>query len=207
MYIEQPLQQYLDDLASKQPAPGGGSASALSGAMGAALASMVVRLTLGKTENASAQREIEEMLHQTEQLRLRFQQLIQEDIEAYGNLSASFKMPRETAEEKTARSSAIQERLLKAALVPLEIAERAAELAGYCQRIAEIGNVTVLSDIATGVMLANGAASGAGWMVQVNIRSMDNPDLAQALGMRLKASMNSVKVSCQKTLDTVGSRM
>src|SRR5438067_11583477 len=94
MYLEQTLQHYLDDLASAQPTPGGGSAAALSGAMGAALASMVSRLTLGKADYADVQAEIETLVQQTEQLRTRFQQLIQEDIAAYGKLSASFKLPR-----------------------------------------------------------------------------------------------------------------
>ncbi|GAC1642322.1 MAG: hypothetical protein NVS4B12_05450 [Ktedonobacteraceae bacterium] len=73
MYINTPLQQYLDDLASSQSTPGGGSASALSGAMGAGLASMVARLTLGKADYADVQQEIESLIQQTEQLRTRFQ--------------------------------------------------------------------------------------------------------------------------------------
>src|SRR5438477_3993723 len=126
MYLEQTLQHYLDDLASVQPTPGGGSASALSGAMGAALASMVCRLTIDKDEYADVRQEIGDLLQQTENLRQRFQQLMQEDIEAYGKLSEIFKMPRQTKEEREARSHAIQEQLVQAAQVPLEVAESAA---------------------------------------------------------------------------------
>jgi formiminotetrahydrofolate cyclodeaminase len=100
MYIDETLQRYLDDLASAQPTPGGGSTAALSGAMGAALASMVCRITLGKEKSSAERQEIEELLNSTEYLRIRFQQLIQEDIEAYGYLSASYKLPRETSEER-----------------------------------------------------------------------------------------------------------
>ena len=96
MYIEEPIQRYLDDLASVQPTPGGGSTAALSGAMGAALASMVCRITLGKEANTQVHQEIEELIKGTEYLRSRFQQLLQEDIVAYGNLAASYKLPRET---------------------------------------------------------------------------------------------------------------
>src|SRR5947209_10850516 len=135
MYLDQPLQHYLDDLASSQATPGGGSASALTGAMGAALASMVARLTLNKSGYADVQQEIEELLQQTERLRVRFQQLMQEDIDAYGRLSECFKMPRATSEERAARSVAIQARLVDAALVPLEMVECSAELVRYCQRI------------------------------------------------------------------------
>ena len=154
MYLDQSLQEYLDDLASDRPTPGGGSTAALSGAMGAALTCMVARLTLGKADYAEAQPEIESIIERAERLRTRFQQLIQADIEAYGQLSACFKLPRATSEEKTARTKAIQERLVEAALVPLEMAECAAELIWYCQRVAEIGNKNVLSDIGVAATLA-----------------------------------------------------
>src|SRR5579872_1595797 len=166
MYLEQPLQQYLDDLASANSTPGGGSASAISGAMGAALASMVARLTIGKANYADVEEEISGILQQTEQLRERFQQLMLEDIAAYGKLSATFKLPRTTDEERAARTLAIQEQLVEAALVPLEMVESAAELVKYCQRIAEIGNKNVLSDIATGALLGASAGAGAAWMVR-----------------------------------------
>src|SRR5438128_7177587 len=144
MYLDKPLQHFLDELASGKSTPGGGSASALCGAMGAALASMVIRLTLGKAGYADVQPEIEKLLRETENLRQRFQQLMQEDIDAYGKLSTAFKMPRNTPQESQARSKAIQAQLVEAALVPLEVVECAAALVRYCQRIAEIGNATVL---------------------------------------------------------------
>src|SRR5260221_6307739 len=136
MYTDQPLQDYLHALASEQSTPGGGSAVALSGAMGAALASMVCRLTLGKEAYAGIRQEIEELLRRAENLRSRFQQLFQEDIEAYGRLSASYKLPHETSGERAVPSAAIQEQLVEAALVTLEGAERAAELVHCWQRIA-----------------------------------------------------------------------
>src|SRR2546421_3555264 len=103
MYLDKPLLYYLDELASAKSTPGGGSAAALSGALGAALASMVARLTLGKANYANVQPAIQELLEQTEQLRIRFQQLMQEDSDAYGRLSACFQMPRTTDEERAAR--------------------------------------------------------------------------------------------------------
>src|SRR5579859_2591879 len=138
MYLDTSLRTYLDELASSQPTPGGGSASALSGALAASLACMVIQLTLGKASYANVQLEMETLLPQVEQLRRRFQQLMQEDSDAYGRLSASFKLPRETNEQRAARTNAIQERLVEAALVPLEITERAVELLQYCERIAQI---------------------------------------------------------------------
>jgi len=206
MYTDQPLQDYLHALASENSTPGGGSAAALSGAMGAALASMVCRLTLGKEAYAGVRQEIEELLRRAENLRSRFQQLFQEDIEAYGRLSASYKLPRETSEERAVRSAAIQEQLVAAALVPLEVAERAAELVQCCQRIAEIGNAAVLSDVAIGAILASGAGEGAALLVRFNLRAMKNDELVAGLGKRLSGALALISEGRQRVTAIVGER-
>lgn len=206
MYIDETLQHYLDDLASALPAPGGGSTAALSGAMGAALASMVCRLTIGKAAYAGVQQEIEELLKRTERLRLRFQQLIQEDIDAYGRLSACYKLPRETNEERATRTEAIQKQLVEAALVPLEVAERAAELVQCCERIIEIGNATVLSDVATGAILASSAGEGAALMVRINVQALKNEELAVELRERLNGALTVIANGVQRVTSRVGRR-
>lgn len=206
MYINQPLQHYLDDLASVKPTPGGGSASALCGAMGASLASMVARLTIGKNEYVSVQQEMEQLLEHTEILRQRFQQLMQEDIEVYGQLSKSFKMPRNTEEERAARGTAIQTALVEAALVPLEIAERAAVLLEYCQRIAEIGNTKVLTDIATAAVLTASAGTGASWMVRVNLQAMKDQELVSELSDRLGKALEIITECSLEIPGIVGER-
>ncbi len=189
MYMDETLQCYLDDLASAQPTPGGGSTAALSGAMGAALASMVCRITIGKETFADVRQEIEELLRKTEYLRSRFQQLMQEDIEVYGHLSASYKLPRVTNEERKYRMDMIQKQLVEAASVPLEVVKCAAELIQSCQRIAEIGSVSVLSDIAAGATLASCSGEGAAFMVRINVRSMKNETLVEELENRLNTAL------------------
>jgi len=206
MYMEETLHRYLDDLASAQPAPGGGSTAALSGAMGAALASMVCRITLSKDAYADVRQEIEELLGKTEYLRGRFQQLMQEDIEAYGRLATSYKLPRETNEEQAHRSDRIQKQLREAALVPLEVVECAADLIKSCQRIAEIGNVAVLSDIATGAILASSAGKGAAFMVRINVRSMKDQKLALEIEDRLKAALTVLEAGVDQVTNIVGGR-
>lgn len=192
MYIKESIQHYLDELASAQPTPGGGSASALSGALGAALASMVCRLTPGKAGYEEVQAEIEHIWEQTEQLRARFAQLLQEDIDAYGRLAAAYKMPRATDQERSERAIAIQQQVVGAALVPLEVVECAAKLARHCERIAEIGNTNVLSDIVAAVVLANAAAGGAASMVRINLRSMKDTALAGELEERLASALQAI---------------
>ncbi len=206
MYLDKPLQNYLDELASAQPTPGGGSAAALSGAMAAGLACMVAQLTLGKADYAAVQQEIEELVQQTETLRVRFQQLMQEDIEAYGRLSATFSLPRTTSEEKATRTKAIQAQLVEAALVPLEVVERTAELVLHLLRIAEIGNAKVLSDIATGTALASGAGTGASWMVLVNLRTMKDLEKVNELSNRLNAALDTIAAYSQQVINKVGER-
>jgi formiminotetrahydrofolate cyclodeaminase len=196
MYLDKPLQDYLDELASAQPTPGGGSAAALSGAIGAALASMVARLTLGKAKYADVESEIEALLQQTEKLRARFQQLMQEDIDAYSKLSASFKLPRSTPEEVDARGKAIQKQLLEAALVPLEMVESA----------FEIGNATVLSDIATGALLASSAGAGAAWMVRANLVAMKDLEMVNILSDRMSVALDGIMEYSQQITTIIGSR-
>ena len=206
MYIEETLHRYLDDLASALPAPGGGSTAALSGAMGAALASMVCRITLGKDAYADVYQEIEELLQKTEFLRNRFQQLLQEDIEAYGHLATSYKLPRETSEERKYRTDMIQKQLVKAALVPLEVVERAAKLMKSCKRIAEIANVTVLSDVTTGAILASCSGKSAASMVHINMRSMKDDTLVLEIENRLNSALGIIEVGVDQVTNVVGSR-
>jgi len=206
MYLQKSLQEYLDDLASDRPTPGGGSTAALSGAMGAALTCMVARLTLGKADYAGVQPEIESIIERVEGLRTRFQYLVQADIEAYGRLSVCFKLPRATSEEKAARTKAIQQHLIEAALAPLEMAERAAELIQYCQRIAEIGNKNVLSDIGVAATLAFAAGSGASWMVGTNVQILKDRVRADELNTRLQTALEAISAGKQRVADIVGER-
>lgn len=206
MYLDQPLQTYLNDLASDRPTPGGGSTAALSGAMGAALACMVARLTLGRADYADVQSEIETLLPEIEQVRARFQDLIQADIDAYSSLSASLKLPRSTPAEKSTRTQTIQERLIEAASIPLEMAERAADLIRHCQHIARIGNKNVLSDIATASTLAVSAGTGASWMVHINAQSLKDRTLARELQSRLEKALETITIGSQLVITIIGER-
>ena len=174
--------------------------------MGAALASMVCRITMGKEAYADVQQEIEELLRRTEYLRSRFQQLMQEDIEAYGRLAACYKLPRETSKERKYRTDMIQKQLVEAALVPLEVVECAAELIRCCQRIAEIGSNTVLSDVATGAILASCSGKGASFMVRINVRSLKNDKLAVELGDRLNTALAIIAEGVEQVTNIVGDR-
>jgi methenyltetrahydrofolate cyclohydrolase len=206
LYIEQTLQTYLDDLASSKSTPGGGSAAAVSGAMAAALANMVCQLTLGKEKYADVQEEIAALSGQAEEQRQRFQQLMAADIAAYTKLSACFKMSREGEDQRRMRADAIQLCLTEAALVPLEMSERAVLVAKICERVAEIGNVNVLSDIAAAAMLAASAGTSAAWMVRVNLKSLKDEEVIETLSGRLSLALDEITSRCQQVTALVGER-
>ena len=133
IYATEPLQVYLDDAASKKPAPGGGSVSACVGALGAALVSMVCNLTQGREKFADVETEIVALVGQAEAARGRLEQLLQDDTTAYNGVIDAYKMPKDTDAEKAARKAAVQDGLIIAADVPLEICRVAVEVCRLCK--------------------------------------------------------------------------
>jgi len=174
MYVEKPMIVFLDKLASRSPEPGGGSVSALVAALGAALVSMVANLTLGKEKYADVQDQVEELLKSSEKLRNDLQTLIQKDTEVYADVSAAFKLPRETEEEKAERAARIQDALKLATEVPFEIAEKCLEVARLSETSAVIGNVGAVSDAGVAVLLAEAAAQSAALNVKINVNSIED---------------------------------
>jgi glutamate formiminotransferase/formiminotetrahydrofolate cyclodeaminase len=172
MYIDQPMRHFMDKLASKSPEPGGGSVAALTGALGAALVSMVANLTLGKEKYKDVQPQIEQLLRESERLRAEMQDLIQKDTEAYGALSLVYKMPKNTDEEKAARAEKMQDALKRACQVPFEIGMQSLEVAKLARRAADIGNVAAVSDAGVAVLLAQACAQSAALNVKINVNSI-----------------------------------
>lgn len=172
MYIEGRILDFLDKLASSSPEPGGGAASALAAAVGAALVSMVANLTVGKEKYADVQAEIGRLVADSEAVRSRLQELVQEDTEVYGVLAKAFRMPRESDGEKARRNEAVQEALKDACQVPYDIAGQCLAVAELSEKAAEIGNVNAVSDAGCAVLLADAAARCAAMNVKINIGSI-----------------------------------
>jgi len=165
-------QDFLDALAEGTPAPGGGSAAAYTGAAGAALVAMVARLTLGKKKYAAVEAEMYVLLERAEVLRSKLKDAIQEDAQAFNKVMETFKLPRDTDEEAAARMQAIEAATLVAARVPLETARLAVDVIELASRCASVGNLSAISDGATGAALARAALTGAGYNVRINISSL-----------------------------------
>ena len=172
MYTEGRIVDFLDKLASSSPEPGGGSASALAAAIGAALVSMVANLTVGKQKYADVQDQIGELVKNSEAVRARLQELVQEDTEVYGVLSKAFKMPRDTDDDKAKRADAIQAACKDATMVPYAIAEQCLEVARLSEVAADIGNVGAVSDAGVAVLLADASAQCAALNVKINLSTI-----------------------------------
>jgi len=169
MLTEKPVTTFLDELASSAPAPGGGSVAALSGALGAALISMVCNLTVGKEKYADVQEDIKALLAQSEALRKELVELLESDVQVYTVVSKAMKMPRATDEEKAVRTAAMQQALKAAAGVPMRVAEACVKVMDLCRPTAEKGNVNAVSDVGVAVLMAEGGLRSAALNVLINL--------------------------------------
>jgi formiminotetrahydrofolate cyclodeaminase len=169
MIKDQPIQFFLDELASKSPTPGGGSAAAIMGAMGAALVSMVCNLTVGKKNYQAVEGEMLAMLERAEVLRVQLTGLIQADIEAFDHVMGAYGLPKDTDAQKQARTQAIQEAMKTATEVPLECARACAEIVSLSKAAAELGNRNVISDAGAAVAAGYAALRCSALNVYVNV--------------------------------------
>lgn len=169
MLTEKPVTAFLDELASSAPAPGGGSVAALSGALGAALVSMVCNLTVGKKKYADVQEDIKALLAQSEALRKELVELLDADVQVYTEVSRAMKMPRATDEEKAARTAAMQRALKAATDVPMQVAEACVEVMELCRPAAEKGNVNAVSDAGVAVLMAEAGLRSAALNILINL--------------------------------------
>ncbi len=175
MYADKPVRQFTDELASAAPVPGGGAAAALTGALAAALVSMVCHLTLGRPRFAAVAAEVQAILERSEAARTRLLHLIDADAAAYSAVAAALRQPRTTPEEKAARAAALQTALRQATEPPLAVARTAAEVLELAAPLVEKSNPSVLSDVGTAALLAEAALEGAILNVEVNLASLDDP--------------------------------
>jgi glutamate formiminotransferase/formiminotetrahydrofolate cyclodeaminase len=171
---------FLDDLASDSPTPGGGSAAAYSGAMGAGLVAMVARLTVGKKKYAGVEERMKSIVRQAEELRAQQTAAVSQDAEAFNQVMAAFKLPKDSDGEKEARSKAIQEATAGAALVPLGVAERAVDTIELAREAAQVGNVNAISDAASAVALARACFQGASLNVRINAQGLKDQKQAKS---------------------------
>ena len=189
-YVEGAVESYLAKLAGSDPEPGGGSAAALVGALGAALISMVTNLTLGKEKHADVQDDMAALKTEAETLRAELERLVTLDALAYREVASAMKLPKETDEEKQQRKQVMQVALKGAAEVPLKVAEAAVEVARLSLPAAEKGNPNAVSDAGVAVLLADAAAQAAALNVRINLAWIEDEGVKRSMWARIEAILS-----------------
>ena len=201
------VNEFLDKLASRDATPGGGSAAAVMGAQSAALTSMVCQLTIGKAQYAGVEQDMQDLLSQSEALRHRLTAMIQEDVEVFDQLMACYRLPKNSDEEKTARSAKIQAVLKQATQVPLDCAKACAEAIRLSQIAAEKGSLGVISDAGVAVMAAYAGLKSAALNVYINIGSLKDQAFAQQKQQELEAILSSADVKTEEIYQLVKDKL
>jgi formiminotetrahydrofolate cyclodeaminase len=204
---DQSIQSFLDELASKSATPGGGSVSALLGAQSAALTSMVCNLTIGKPKYAEVDAEMQALLQKSEALREKLTGLIKADVDIFNRLMAAYGLPKETDEEKLARTEAIQTVLKTATEVPLDCARACAEAIELSRCAANKGNLGVISDAGAAVMAGYGGLKSAALNVYINTGSLKDRQFAEARLAELETILKDVDVAVEEVYQTVKTKL
>jgi len=174
IFNELPVTEFTLQLSSKAPVPGGGGASALVGALGAALGGMVASLTIGKPKYADVEDEIQKLKVAAYRLQKDLLALIEKDAEVFAPLAGAYRMASGTDEEKAEKERVMQACLKQASLAPLEIMEKCAETLLLLEKFAEKGSVLAVSDAGCGAALSKAALQAAWLNVRINIRLIDD---------------------------------
>lgn len=176
MFERHSLSDFLDQLASASPTPGGGSAAAVMGAMGAALVGMVANLTVGKPKYAAVQQDMQALLDRSQDLKQRLLAAIEADVSAFDQVMAAYRLSKDTPD----RSQQIQTALKTATDVPLACARLCSEVIELCRTAARSGNVNVISDAGVGVLAAHAALKSCAINVTVNLNAIKDEPFVQA---------------------------
>lgn len=201
------IQLFLDELASKAPTPGGGSAAAIMGAQSAALTSMVCNLTIGKPKYAEVENDMQALLQKSEALREELTGMIQADIDVFNRLMATYALPKETDDQKTLRSAAIQQALSEATEIPLACASACAQAVELSRIAADKGNSAAISDAGVAVMAAYSGLKSAALNVYINAGSLKDRTFADAKLSELESILNGIDVDAEQIYQLVKSKL
>jgi formiminotetrahydrofolate cyclodeaminase len=207
MITQQTVATFLDELASSAPTPGGGSAAAIMGAMGAALISMVCNVTLGKKGHEAVQAEMKMVRDESEKLRAALTSMVADDIAAFDGLISAYRLPKASDDEKSRRAEAIQISLSAATETPLACARACAQVVALSRRAGEKGFAGVVSDAGVGVLAANTALRSAALNVFINVPSLKDRSFAAAATAEIEHLLDDCARESELVFDLVRSRL
>ncbi len=185
--IDLDIKKYMENLASNLPAPGGGSASALAGAQGISLVMMVAELTVGKEKYKEWEPYCQKAISDGAAIQTNFLKAIDDDTDAYNKVGAAFKLPKNTDEEKAARSRAIQVATVLATRVPLRTMEISLDALKVAESLIGKSNPNCSSDIGVGALNLKAALMGAWLNVKINLSGIKDENLKNELFEKGKA--------------------
>ena len=203
MLADMTVKEFLDQTASSSPVPGGGSVAAFSAGVAAALTEMVANLTLGKKGYEEVQEEMKEIAGKGINYRKQFVEDIDRDSDAFNEVMAAFKLPKETDEEKEARKNAIQAGSKNATLVPLQVAKNAFEMMDMIEKVVEQGNKNAVTDGAVAAMMARTAVLSALYNVKINLGSIKDTAFVEKVTKEMNVLESKVHEMEQKILAKV----
>jgi len=175
------LKDFLEKTAANEALPGGGSSSALNGAIAAALTGMMAKLTIGKKNYTDVEDQMKKVVEAMEENRLHFINDIDRDADAYGLVMEAYKLPKETDEQKTLRSEKIQEAMKVASLVPMEVAERGYSMLDTIIETIRKGNKNAVTDGMVGLMACRTGVMGALFNVRINLAGINESAFVEGL--------------------------
>lgn len=211
MFINKSLKEYIAATASGEPTPGGGSVAALVGGLGGALTNMVSNLTVGKKAyeelSDEIKTEIAENSKEVEKLVEELSSIVDEDTKAFDKVMEAFKLPKETDEEKAARTKAIQEGYKIALEVPLRCAEKCLRVLELQDVFANYGNVNAITDVGVGTLLAYSGLEGALFNVTINLGSIKDEEFKKEISAKVNDLLNEGKKLKEELLKVVYKRL
>lgn len=184
--LEKSCNDFIQELSSKAPVPGGGGASAYVAALGMALGSMVGNLTLGKKKYQDVEEDIKVLLAKSEDVINDLKDLVAKDAEVFYPLSQAYGLPKNTEEEKAAKEAALQHALIDATMVPLEIAKHCLKAIELHEEYAKKGTSIAISDVGVGVVFCKAALQGAKLNVLINTKIMKDAELKNKIESELQ---------------------
>lgn len=177
--VDNSCKQFLDELASKAPTPGGGGAAAMGGAIGMALSNMVGNLTVGKKKYADVEDEVKDLLAQGDAIMSELQTLVDRDAEVFEPLSKAYGMPKDTPEQQAAKEEALEKFSKEACSVPMEIMRKSYEGIKIHQRMGQIGSMLAISDVGCGVVFLKAALQSGMLNVVINLNGIKDQEFVK----------------------------
>ncbi len=206
-YLNSTLKQYFEDLSSNLPAPGGGSASALVLTSGVACLLMVINFTLGKKGYEEYQSELQKIKHELEQWKVQIEQWIDLDVEIYTKICNTYKLPKDTEEQKQQRDIQIQQALKESCDLLSELIEIGYNVLKHCQRLIEIGNKNLITDTGCGAIFLYSGIVGIKLNILINLKNVKDINFKNFMLSKIEKIITEIETMVKNILSRVETKL